>query len=163
MSPFWSKEAKLLRSLWASFVHSFFEWPKLRKVFVFPFVPMVLDHQKKYFSFYFHWFSWLFKTASRDSCSRDPMTNFYTNAVFGAMFDFHGFHKGTFWAPFSRSRPPKTECSCPGLPSWSRPCFSRHHINYSAIWTYCFFKRHFFDNDWLFSYYFLISFVLCFI
>jgi hypothetical protein len=32
---------------------------------------------------------------------------FYTKLFCGAIFDFHSFQKGTFWAQLSRSRPPK--------------------------------------------------------
>ena len=35
------------------------------------------------------------------------MPNFSKKKVVGAIFFFHGFKKGTLWAPFSRSMPPE--------------------------------------------------------
>jgi hypothetical protein len=48
--------------------------------------------------------------------------------VFGAIFDFHAFPKGTFWTTFSPKQAPKTESPELLGPSFSRPCFSRTRV-----------------------------------
>ena len=46
------------------------------------------------------------------------MPNFYKKLDFGAIFDFHGFQKGTLWTTFSPKQAPK-----PSTPNdRERPC-----------------------------------------
>ena len=63
------------------------------------------------------------------------------------LYDFLHFQKGTFWAPFSRSKPPETEYPVLWLTTWCRPCFSRKHNNYYAVGGYWFSKRRSLDED----------------
>ena len=67
---------------------------------------------------------------------------------------FRIFIKAPFGSLFrSIRRKKKKYPQRPGL-SFKRPCFSRNHSNYCAVWTYWFFKGHLFDGDWL-------MFVIC--
>ena len=89
------------------------------------------------------------------------MPNLYKKMFWGAIDDFHGFQKGTLWTTFSPNQARKPHNPDWLIPSLSRPCFSRNHNSYCAVWTKCLKQNHFFDEAWLLL--ILFCFSLCYV
>ena len=137
---------------------------KARKVFVFQYFSMVLNHQKPLiFQSFFHRFFMFFQSRSPGPFLEGPSAELLWKVRCWCHFRFSGFPKRLPFDYLFRQKAEFGHAAFPEGASLSRPCFSRNHSNYCAVGTYWFLKRHFSDGDWLnfvFLYFFCAMFYI---